>query len=236
MTEQGKKYLAQIPLTGTSHRTGILGLPGKIVRDRLDHIARDRGQEDRYGLFLPRAAELCGHSIDGAYTVVELGPGDGWALSCERPSLKKIAIDAGSRHAAKLSRAGIEFHECDISTDVLPVGDHSVDLIMMIHVIEHIRDPAHLMMQFARILRKGGGLYFRTPNIIRLGHRFWDDYTHVKPYTPDAIQRMAKAFGFECRYLLASDHKRICLDLLTNGRFRSLLFHGGWEIEAGFTY
>src|SRR5262249_9427522 len=149
--------------------------------------------------------------------------------------LKRIAVDAAANFAAELAREGIEFHVADISRDSLPADDSSIDLLMMNHVIEHVAEPTHLLSECARVLRKGGGLYLRTPDVERVGHRFWDDYTHVKPYTTRSLRALANAFGFELCKLLASDHTRICLDMLTDGRCQSLIFIGGKEIEAAFS-
>jgi len=228
-------YLARLPRTGSTHRAGLLGLPAKLLRDRLDRMARARGQRDRYDLFLPRASELCGRPLSCDYAVADLGAADGWMLRYSAPGLRKIAVDAGTRYAAEFAERGVEFHQCDISREPVPLASDSVDLILMLHVIEHIRDPSHLMSECVRALKRGGGLYVRTPNIKKIGHSFWDDYTHVRPYTPEALAGLAHASGFRTRALFSSSPPRISLDLVTNGRFRNVLFRGGWEIEGAFS-
>jgi SAM-dependent methyltransferase len=215
-------------------RRGLIALPATWFRNVLDHKAIAQGQRNRFGLFLPRAAELCGLTLRDPFTVLELGAGDGWALRCEHHGLRKIAVDAAPVFKDALIRDGVEFHTADISQGRLPIDNNSVDLLMMNHVIEHVATPAHLLNECRRVLRAGGGLYIRTPNIERVGHGFWNDYTHCKPYTASSLASMASAFGFHRLALLASDHTRICLDLLTDGRLRSALFLNGKEVEAGF--
>ena len=218
-----------------------LELPWRCAIE-LDAKARRAGQIDRFGLLLPRAMALCGVVDQGPITAIELGSGDGSALRYNRPGLTRLAVDAADSYSAELANQGIEFHVCDISKQAIPVPAGSVDLIMMNHVIEHIVDPGHLMSECRRALRSGGGLYLRTPDIAGVGHMFWDDYTHVRPYTAASICALARVHGFVPRTLLASDYTRICLDLLTDGRLRSLLFWrtflglrvGGAEIEAAF--
>lgn len=46
----------------------------------------------------------------------------------------------------------------------LPLGDHSVDLILADWTFEHIADPAALAKEFTRVLRPGGWVCARTPN------------------------------------------------------------------------
>jgi SAM-dependent methyltransferase len=215
-------------------RAGILASPATMLRDRLDAKAHQMGHHDRFSLFLPRAATICGLAIDDCHSVMELGAGNGWALRYRKDGLKRIAVDAAANFASEFARDGVEFHAADISRDRLPATDGAIDLIMMNHVIEHVADPTHLLSECRRVLRKGGAVYLRTPDVERVGHRFWDDYTHVKPYTRRSLPAVMGTFGFELRELLASDYTRICLDMLTEGRFRKLIFRGGKEIEAAF--
>lgn len=235
MSDGADKYLTRYARTGRPGRTGLLASPAALLRERLDLMAQATGQVDRFALFLQRAAQLCGHTIDDHYTVLDLGAADGWALTFNRPGLRRVAIDASDVFARDLAAKEIEFHKCDIATERLPIDTGEADLVMMHHVIEHIRDPAHLMTECARVLRKGGGLYLRTPNMARAGAGFWDDYTHVKPYTVNGLCGLTSAFGFSTRCLFAStDHTRICLDLLLGGRLRAVTMHGK-EIEVAFS-
>jgi len=132
---------------------------------------------------------------------------------------------------------GITFHECDASSEALPLADASVDLVILNHLIEHIPDLEFFTRQLKRVLRPGGVAYIRTPNIARVKWGFWDDYTHVRPFTPQALDHLMRSAGFGRRFSLASNHSRIILDTLTHGRLRALLFCswlGGKEIEAAY--
>lgn len=236
------RYLQHYRRTRGAQRSGWLRQPAAYLRDRLDAKAQALSQADRFALFLPRALELCGVADTGALTVMELGAGDGWALRYARSGIERIAVDASDAFAAELAALGIAFHKRDIGREALPAADGSVALVMMNHVIEHITDPRPLLDECRRVLMRGGGLYLRTPDVLGVGHRFWEDYTHVRPYTPSSLRALALAHGFKPCATLASDHTRISLDLLTDGRYRGLLFRqsllglriGGKEIEAAF--
>ncbi|MCC7426599.1 MAG: class I SAM-dependent methyltransferase [Alphaproteobacteria bacterium] len=236
--EQAQRYLAHYRATRANTRGGgPLGRLAGMLRDRLDAKARAQGQADRFGLFLPRALALAGIADQGPLAVMELGAGDGWALSCTRLGLSRIAVDAADAFAADFAARGIAFHVRDIAREKLPAADGTIDFLMMNHVIEHIAEPLALLAECRRVLRPGGGLYLRTPDILRVGHQFWDDYTHVRPYTHGALRAACIAAGFSPLADLHSDHTRISLDLLTDGRWRGLLFGrrwGGAEIEASF--
>ena len=57
---------------------------------------------------------------------------------------------------------GIEILSADLHA--LPLPDSSIDLIYSRSVLEHIEKPAHVFLEFARVLRTGGHLVCLTPN------------------------------------------------------------------------
>jgi SAM-dependent methyltransferase len=206
-------------------------------RRRLDLKARAAGQADRHGLVLGRVLALTGLAARSSLTVVEIGAGDGLALSHRRTGLACIAIDNGSAFAEIFARRGIPFHVRDVTREALPLADGSADLVMMNHVIEHLDDPAFALGECRRVLRGDGVLYLRTPDIARVGFAFYDDPTHVTPYTPAGLEATLRRFGFAPMFLQHSDSRRTNLDLLTDGRWRRWLLgprFGGGEIEASF--
>lgn len=77
------------------------------------------------------------------------------------------------------------------------------DLVVASHVIEHVVDPMQFMSDLVRVTKPGGLIFIEAPS--ELGcisessstpsdHRFsnfWDDPTHVRPWTPAALYRLA---------------------------------------------
>jgi ubiquinone/menaquinone biosynthesis C-methylase UbiE len=63
--------------------------------------------------------------------------------------------------------------------EAIPLQDHSVDLITMYDVVEHLRNPERVFLECKRILKPGGSLVLTTPNKLYppivlgrvLGHR-----------------------------------------------------------------
>lgn len=210
---------------------------GGWFRRRLDRKALACGQRDRHALFIPRVLELGDLSLTKAITILEIGCGNGWAISYRHPKVRFIAVDRGSLYRNELEAQGVEFHETDVATELIPVNEGTVDLIILNHLIEHISDCDFFVRQLRRVLRPGGVVYIRTPNVMRVKWGFWDDYTHVKPFNPSTLDHLMRTVGFEQCFMFYSDHLRIFLDTLTDGRWRRLLFSkpfGGKEIEAGY--
>lgn len=210
---------------------------GGYIRRQLDNIAIRLGQPDRHALFLPRVFDLFGLSLERELSVIEIGCGSGWAISYRHPKIRYLAVDRGSVFRDELEGRGVEFHEADVATTPLPVANGSVDLILLNHIIEHIANSEFFGSELRRILRPGGHLYIRTPNLARVQWAFWDDHTHVKPFTVHSLDHFMRITGFQRRFMLHSDHARMMFDVLTRAHFRRFLFGrllGGKEIEAGY--
>lgn len=99
-----------------------------------------------------------------------------------------VGIDKNIGIVAKLRSSGYpNVYSTQEAPDHLLPGDF--DYIIMSHIIEHI-EPQFLiafMDNYLRFLKIGGKLIISTPVMYT---RFYDDYDHVKPYTPYAISAL----------------------------------------------
>lgn len=82
----------------------------------------------------------------------------------------------------------------------LPFADETFDGIYASHVIEHLQpDQAYKFLKEAdRVLRPGGIFCIQTP---LLYDGFYNDFTHVKPYNPQAILHYLGTKQFEQKTL-----------------------------------
>lgn len=48
--------------------------------------------------------------------------------------------------------------------EAIPLDDHSVDVITLIDVVEHLRNPTRVFLECERVLKPGGSLVLMTPN------------------------------------------------------------------------
>jgi SAM-dependent methyltransferase len=92
-----------------------------------------------------------------------------------------------------------EFKECiqgDL-TKKLPFKEESFDLIISRDIAEHISPSSLFFNEQFRLLKKGGRIIVMTPNAksLTLGE-FFDDYTHITPYTPKSLYEALKMHGF----------------------------------------
>ena len=83
----------------------------------------------------------------------------------------------------------------------LPYPDQFFDGVLAFHIIEHVAEDLEVMMEFYRVLKKGGILVASSPTP---WCDVYKDPTHVRSYTTDSFSNLARSAGFdvvECFYL-----------------------------------
>lgn len=86
--------------------------------------------------------------------------------------------------------------------EAIEPGSVQADLVVGIHVLEHVQDPARTLAVARDLLRPGGMVQFLTPAGDSTGPRWWgeawwmlEDPTHVRFFTADSLTRLARAAG-----------------------------------------
>ncbi len=82
----------------------------------------------------------------------------------------------------------------------LPYPDEAFDFIIMRHLLEHLNDPIMAMLEAKRVLKRGGHVYIEVPSVRSayspFGVNFYDDPTHIRPYTKRCLRRILDDLGF----------------------------------------
>lgn len=147
--------------------------------------------------------------------VIDIGTGNGEFL--------RVLHESGFMHVS-----GHEIPGADLSAvreiaeaiyedfDYSSIPDESVDVVTMLDVVEHVRDPKYLLSQCRRILKPGGYVYFHTPVVTRTDrvmHRLaklpatrwigqmWQrgrtSVFHLQNYTRVALSKLVEDTGFD---------------------------------------
>ncbi|MFY3384892.1 class I SAM-dependent methyltransferase [Paracidovorax sp. MALMAid1276] len=138
--------------------------------------------EEQYLLQL-FASDLSGKSV------LDVGCGEGKYMRLLGGRCSRIVgIDANRDQVDGLQREGFEA----FLPESLPRQRY--DVILMSHVIEHMSAPdlVAFMDRYLPLLADDGKLIVLTP---LPGLRFWHDYTHVRPYTPQSLGMMFGILG-----------------------------------------
>ena len=85
----------------------------------------------------------------------------------------------------------------DADASAWPYPDNSFDFVYSKSFVEHLKDPEKYFSESFRVLKPGGTLITLTPDWESQYKTFYDDYTHVSPFTLIRLERTHALSGFE---------------------------------------
>lgn len=121
--------------------------------------------------------------IDSKKSFLDIGCGDGSLVKY----LNSIGIDA----------SGCDINDLNFEKDIFPYQNESFDYILLYSVIEHINNTDHLIVEIKRMLKNSGILIVITPNFKYCYNSFYDDPTHIKPFTNKGLENILKIYDFK---------------------------------------
>lgn len=165
-----------------------------------DHLIRFHQEEDLYPITTKKL--LHAHLVNKIlllqnnkkkYVVLDAGCGLGMFLE----TLKKHNISAKGFDSNKFlleycKKKGLKVSKQDL-TSQLQYKSESFDFIHCSHVLEHIADPENALAEFFRVLKPEGRLFIAVPPF---NHMFYDEWDHVRPFTPRTLLKLAQHEGF----------------------------------------
>ncbi|MCC6581980.1 MAG: class I SAM-dependent methyltransferase, partial [Phycisphaeraceae bacterium] len=145
-----------------------------------------------------------------AYSALDVGGGTGWLLEQAKqaePKLKRtmvVDIDAQARDTAL--KAGHEYFHGRIEDFAT---DDKFDLVLMLNLIEHVKDPVGMLKKAGDMLSGGGLILIKTPNYDALDarlfrHKNWGGYhcpRHWVLFSPDSFRQAAEKAGLKVEEL-----------------------------------
>ena len=136
--------------------------------------------------------------------ILDIGSGKGNHLvGFARLGLTAHGVDKRAEQIEALTQ--FEIVSCDIESEPLPYTDACFDFVFSKSVLEHVVNTDNFLQETLRVLKPGGVAVLMTPDWRSQQAFFWDDYTHVKPFTRKSLQNAMKITGFEnvdCSYFL----------------------------------
>lgn len=129
-----------------------------------------------------------------------------------KPGMRLLDIGAGAgTHTAAFNKlglraSGITKQDVNLESGMIPYRDNSFDVVFCKSVLEHIRNTNSVMTETLRVLKPGGMAIFMTPDWETDYKFFWDDPTHIKPFTKKGLLSALMLYGFtdiDCKHFWA---------------------------------
>ncbi len=84
----------------------------------------------------------------------------------------------------------------DFERSGLPFDDAAFDVVFNKSVFEHLHDVGHVLTECRRVLVPGGRLVSLVPDWRAQWRHFYDDWTHVRPFTLTGLTQCIASHGF----------------------------------------
>ena len=129
--------------------------------------------------------------FQGKQPVADVGPGRCWFTRQNPSGIVAIdnAPDLVEHYAAQRLQITLG------SAYEIPFPDAYFEGVFCCWLLEHLPDPARAMVEFHRVLKPGGRCTIVVPTPVDMV-RFYEDYTHIRPFTVPSLRQLAAAGGF----------------------------------------
>lgn len=101
------------------------------------------------------------------------------------------------KESKELLNDKIKFSLNDIDKDKLPFENNFFDAIYSKSLIEHINNHQLFFSECKRVLKESGKIIIYTPDWETQYLHFYDDLTHIKPFTTISLEDTFKINGFK---------------------------------------
>jgi SAM-dependent methyltransferase len=148
-------------------------------------------------------SHLGGPSLDSngnpSKTLLDVGAGKGAQAAVFSRYFKITTIDRHGDAKETFESLKIDANVviAEIGEQPFPLNDGTFDVVFTKSVIEHVENWEHFLSEISRVLKPGGLAVIMTPNWKSQQPNFYDDPTHIRPYTLRTLDRVLRMTGFE---------------------------------------
>ena len=149
--------------------------------------------------------------------VVDVGCGQGDFLTqAKELGINAEGIDDKDFWVTRCVKKGLKVKKGSIFE--IPYDDNSVDGIFLQSVLEHA-DAVKSMKEISRVIKNEGIVAISCPTPEK---HFWDDPTHVRPYTIKSLSTLFEMFGFKVTHKNYVFAELLGMTVTWNGLFKWL--------------
>ncbi len=135
--------------------------------------------------------------------LVEIGSGMGFQLDAFRKEGWDVLGIDPDRNGCRHAKNKLHIPAIASTLEAAKLPDASVDVVIMLHVIEHLPDPMATLREIHRVLKPQGRLVLETPRYDTLMHKIMGRRErslgcegHIYFYTTDTLRKTCEAAGF----------------------------------------
>jgi SAM-dependent methyltransferase len=153
-------------------------------------------------------ARLVSRLLEPGGHLVDVGCGGGALLHALRAKLgagaRLTGWDFPGPHLDALEASGFPVVRGPVRSDALPAG--TVDVFVLNQVIEHLPNPAEVLLSLGHMLRSGGSILIETPDTRGLDarlfrRRHWGGFhfpRHLFLFNGESLQALIENAGLQC--------------------------------------
>ncbi len=125
--------------------------------------------------------------------ILDVGCTTGWFTKLNLKQIQGIDNDKQAIRFCKQRKMNVKYMDVEKK---LKYKNNTFNGIFVGYLIEHIKDSKHLLNETYRILKPKGKLIVITENWKKTYKDFYDDPTHMKPYTKISLEKVV----YESKY------------------------------------
>ncbi len=118
-----------------------------------------------------------------------------FARAFAKAGLHAWAID-GSSYKEEYEKGVHYIGNFDLETGTLPFDDDYFDTVFSKSVLEHVHKPEKYLSEILRVLKPGGLFIAMVPDWHTQMYIYYDDFSHVQPYTRKGVEDTLRVLGF----------------------------------------
>ena len=100
-------------------------------------------------------------------------------------------------HKRGIVYTSLDIEDLDFEKDKFSFENNRFDLVISLAVLEHLKNPDIFLDEIRRVLKDKSYLFLSTPNWKYSKNTFYDDVTHVKPYSPESLNEILSIKNFK---------------------------------------
>lgn len=139
------------------------------------------------------------------FRILDYGCGNvGYLADFHSRGIDIAGAELSARVVAECQRNGFDVRQVRSFSEI-PFGDAEFDVVYLMQVFEHLRDPNLFLQELGRILKPKGLLYLAVPNAESVWRRVfgrnwvsgWFAPFHLFHYTATSLANLARKHGFD---------------------------------------